>query len=277
MNPLDLKYHVISIVAVFMALGVGIFLGSNTNFMDVKVLVKKQDAMIHRLEQAQKSLEGEQKRYRQRQNENNQYIRQLEEKTIPLLFDNRLTGVHVGVIAVSAFHRTGIDQNVVGDLLASCDASVEYKLNPPLDTLSRNMEAATPGVFIKLLAATLAGGATSTTPMISEITKNGWVLEGGFEKPVQGVVFVIGDNADPRQAQDVLFPLQRLLSDKLKIPVANVAFGHNDNIARLFKAAGLPVQQDMETVTGQVEFIAGLWQNINVQRESFDPATDMPR
>ena len=273
MQHLDMRYHVISIVAIFLALGVGIFVGSNTNFMNVKILIKRQDALIHRLEQTQKDLKKEKEEAQATRREDQQYIKSLEEKSFPLLMSDRLSGIRLGLAAVGDFPIAGINENVMADILERSGADVAYRVHLSLPGLSQ-MAGGHTGNLANDLAGELVHGG-SLQGMTTRLARDGWLLQGDFQRPVQGLVFVIGDNLNPRLAEQILFPLEHAVVQKHHGIAANAAFGSDRERERLFRKAGIALLSDIETVPAQVEFVTGLWTNVKQPGERFNPDTDL--
>ena len=274
MQPIDIRYHVVSLVAMFMALGVGIFLGSNLDFLNVKTLVSRQRLLINRLERAEDDIVTIKNLNKKERSQDLGYIKKLEENSIPLLLDGRLTGVNVGLVTVGDFPTAGIDHNVVSDMLGRADACVAFKLRLSLPSLDQ-MAASYKGDFDADFASEILRADTQPGGITGRLAEAGWVMEGGFERDVQAVLFVIGKNVNPEAARRRLFALEKAIAATGGSVVINAAFGGNTDTAALFKESGSPLLQHIETVPGQVELMTRLWENVRLQRERFKPDQDM--
>lgn len=269
-----MRYHVVSLVAVFLALGIGILLGSNTNFLNVQKLIKMQDSMIKKLENTQKELSAEKRESAGRMQEEEDYIRQLEEKSIPLLMDHRLTGVSVGVVSIGDFAPDAINDGIVTKLLGDADATVAFRVKIQLAKLEQHA-AAYQGDFAGDFAAGLIQGAAASGDVTSKLIEDGSVVDGGFDRGAQAIVFVLGDNVDPALVKKLIFPLENAIMNRQGGTVANVALGKPDAEGAAFGDGGFPLIQNIETIPSQAEFVSFLSKNIEVQSERFNPATDM--
>ena len=202
------------------------------------------------------------------------YIKKLEENSIPLLLDGRLTGVNVGLVTVGDFPTAGIDHNVVSDMLGRADARVAFKLRLSLPSLDQ-MAASYSGDFDADLASEILRAGTQPGGITSRLADAGWVMEGGFEHEIQAVLFVIGKNVNPEAARRRLLTLEKAMAATGGAVVVNCAFGTGADTAALFKNSGAPLMQNIETVPGQVELMTRLWENVRLQRERFTPDQDM--
>lgn len=275
MNPIDMKYHVVSLVAVFMALGVGIFLGSNTSFMDIETLLKKQDAVITTLEQGQKSLERENKRIQGTMGNQEQYIKDLEQKTIPLLMDGRLQGQRVALVAIGSFRNAGIDENVVADLLGRADAAVACRMRMPMESLE-SLAARLSGSFTASFVQTLFAPDASPSDMGGLLRDQGFLLQCSLSEPFDAVVFLLGELPEGREHAEFLKSLNTALSESPAATVLWVAYGGEEKLGSLAQDKGFPVILHAETMSSQVDIVMDLWLKLESKREQFNPETDLP-
>lgn len=96
---IDLKYHITSLIAVFLALGVGILIGSTV--VGGNVLVDQQKKMIDRLEEQFYVLKEREKDLVEENKYKNQIISNYEnysQAVLPLLVKNRLAGYRIAVV-----------------------------------------------------------------------------------------------------------------------------------------------------------------------------------
>lgn len=274
MNPIDMKYHVVSLVAVFMALGVGIFLGSNTSFMDIETLLKKQDAVITTLEQGQKSLERENKQIQSTMSSQDQYIKDLEQKTIPLLMDGRLQERRVALVAVGSFRNAGIDENVVADLLGRADASVACRMRIPVEALEALADQF-PDSFASSFVQMLFAQAVSPSELGGLLRDQGFLLQCSLTEPFDAVVFLLGELPEGQKHAEFLKSLNTALSETPSATVLWVAYGGEEKLGGLAEDKGFPVILHAETMSSQVDIVMDLWLKLESKREQFNPETDL--
>lgn len=253
MNQIDIKYHVISIVAVFLSLGVGIFVGSNTNFFNIDAVMKKQDDIINRLEDTHKELQAQIGLERARQKESQDYIAQLENKSIPLLMQGRLRGMSVGIVEVGDFPGGANKDVVVVDVLNRADCVMAFKVRLSLAEIQQ-IGAGRQGNVYDDLAAEFLLGAAQSSELTTILQTNGAVLAGNFQKPVQGIVFVLGENVDETLASKVLLPLENSVVSHDGAAV-NAIVGKSQAYEKLFADSKIPMIENIETITSQAELI----------------------
>lgn len=143
---LDFRYHALSLVAVFLALTVGLLLGVA---IGDKGLVSNAG---HNVRQSlQRNVSEAKAESRELRNQIRTHER-FESQAIPLLVDGRLQGMRVGLIGIG-----GLDNGVIGDVR---DALKETGAR--LTTVAAIREPV-PGELLGELPAASAGKSTSTT------------------------------------------------------------------------------------------------------------------
>lgn len=260
MNSINIRYHVISLVAVFLALGVGIFVGSSINIFNVDSLVKKQEALIGKQEKNYNEWKKQSENDRARLKESQDYIAELEQKSIPLLMEGRLRGMNVGIVLVGDFPRGSDSDSVVIDLLNRADCIIAYKLKFPLAAME-SYASGRHGNLSDDLAAELVLGSEHSSDLTSRLQTDGAVLAGNFEKPVKGMIFVLGENIDANLATKYLLPLQSAVDSRDKA-VVNVTFGKYKSYEDLFSDSKAPLLQGIETPSSQAALINRLAQHM---------------
>jgi len=101
---IDLKYHIASLVAVFLALGVGIFIGSTILGNDT--IIRQQEQLTKRLESQLEDLRQKTVATEARASklENNNSIQeQFEKQLLPVLIQDKLLGVQVAIVVTSDY------------------------------------------------------------------------------------------------------------------------------------------------------------------------------
>ncbi|RJX21888.1 MAG: copper transporter [Desulforudis sp.] len=101
---IDFRYHIASLVAVFLALGIGMLIGST--MLDETVFTDRQDQIAERLEQhlTQLRQENEEVRVQLAALENeNVFQRQVSRDFLPYLVAGRLDGMKVAIIETSTY------------------------------------------------------------------------------------------------------------------------------------------------------------------------------
>ncbi|KUK40462.1 MAG: hypothetical protein XD69_1489, partial [Clostridia bacterium 62_21] len=104
---IDLRYHIVSLVAVFLALGIGILVGSTVLGGDT--LVKQQEELASRLEQHLEGLRRENDALRAELNRaeaEQQRFNDFAREVLPLLVADRLKGMQIAVIETAPYDTT---------------------------------------------------------------------------------------------------------------------------------------------------------------------------
>ncbi len=99
---IDMKYHVASLVAVFLALGLGIFIGSTiVGESLVTEIVEQQEGIVSKLEGDFAALKNESKKYQEQitvLEETVQLYKRYAEESIPYLIKNKLMDKRIAII-----------------------------------------------------------------------------------------------------------------------------------------------------------------------------------
>mgnify|MGYP000675221537 CR=1 FL=1 len=101
---IDLRYHIVSLVAVFLALGIGILVGSTV--LGGETLVKQQQELASRLEQHLEGLRRENDALRAelgRAEKEKQIFNEFADEVLPLLVADKLKGRRIAVIETAPY------------------------------------------------------------------------------------------------------------------------------------------------------------------------------
>ncbi len=106
---IDWRYHLVSLIAVFLALTLGIILGSA--IMDKGVLVERQTALVKSIQRDLNSLRSENKELQSEVNTQQKFLNE----ALPWLIDKRLVGKRTGLIILSPnlFEEVGKMKNIL--------------------------------------------------------------------------------------------------------------------------------------------------------------------
>lgn len=269
MGPIDIKYHVVSLVAVFLALGVGIIVGSNSNLIGTNTMIDRQNAIISRLEENYKEMRQEMKETKAFLGETSEYVRTLETKTLPVLLEGKLEGFRFGVVNVGTFPPDIRPTDAVVEALKGAGAVNAFVLAIEEGSL-RETVSADPVGYLQELADELLNGnnaANGGSRLTAGFAEDGLVSAGDLAQPVDGVVFVLGENLDASFLREVVVPLQ-LRMRELDGVVLNLAIGEKKSYAGIFSRSTLPIVQHAETLPGRMEAAAELGKRYKEQARS---------
>ena len=256
MGPIDIRYHVVSLVAVFLALGVGIIVGSNSNLIGTNTIIDKQNSIISRLEQISKDRDQELKNTKMFLKETGEYVQTLETKTIPIVLRGKLDGVRFGVVNVGTLDQKTQPTDAMISTLKTAGGTPGFVMNINLEFISQ-MAGDDKEKFFRRLASEIINGTTYGSSITDEFIKNDMVVSGNFKQPVNGLVFVLGENLDKTLVRGILIPLE-LQIRQLHGLTENIAAGENDDYRKAFHGSTLSFFQKAETLPGRMEAAADL-------------------
>ena len=265
MGPIDIKYHALSLAAVFLALGVGIIVGSSTNFFGISAILERQDQVIQKLETNYKEIRKEMSESKSQLEGARERIASLEGTMVPKLLEGRLEGLRVGVVTIgdiSALAPEG-DDSVAGPL-KTADASVVFKLRLAPERLVE-LAGESPSDYTERLAKELLRGSAYGSKLTDAFLADGAVAAGGFSSGADAIVFALGKDLDPQLLRTVLIPLQQSAVENKGI-VANVVFGESEPYQSVFKPTPYPYFQSAESINSQIDLIMSL-REIQKQRQ----------
>ncbi|MFH1538531.1 MAG: copper transporter [bacterium] len=257
MGPIDIKYHVISLVAVFLALGVGIIVGSNSNLIGTNTIIDRQNAIISRLEENYKEMRQETEETKAFLGETSGYVKLLESETIPALLEGKLDGFQFGIVSVGAFPPDIKPTDAVVETLKKAGAKNSFTLNID-ESLLRETVSADPVGFLQKLADELLNGskaANGESTLTGRFAESGLLASGDLTGAADGVVFILGENLDASFLKEVIVPLQLRMRELGGI-ISSLAVGENESYVQIFSRSALPLIRSAETLPGRMKAAA---------------------
>jgi len=262
-GPIDIRYHAISIAAVFLALGVGIIVGSSTNFFGITSILARQNNVINRLEDNYKDIRKEVHDTRVELNASKQYSTSLENDVIPRLLSGKLDGLRFGVVTVGDLQEEATEGSLIGPL-KSAGAANAFDLHVTPEKLTE-LAGQDAGVFVAQFGKEILRGAAFGSKYTDPFMKDGSVISGGFEKPVDGIVFLIGENVDPKVIRDILIPLETLVQGNKGVALTAV-YGVKKDYELIFKTTNILYYSNAETLPAEIDIITHL-EEIHKQKQ----------
>lgn len=202
---IDIRYHVATIVAVFIALGLGVLIGST--IVGDSLLVEQQNLMIDRLEEQFNSLRERESQLAAANESKNQIISNYEnysQAMLPSLVDKRMQGYRVSVVVtgdseipagmINALSIAGVEvlsKTVVLSNMKLDNQDMREQIKQFYgieDTVSRD-------VLREHMAATVAAVLMNQNPegAVPFLQNNDLVkFSGNYEAPADGVILVGG-------------------------------------------------------------------------------------
>ncbi|KJS87455.1 MAG: hypothetical protein JM58_04215 [Peptococcaceae bacterium BICA1-8] len=249
---IDIRYHVASLVAIFIALALGILIGSTLVGQDfMENMAKEQNIWIGKLEQDYLSLKNETETLRgelvQKQNQLN-YYQSFAVKIKPFLLTGKLQGKKFAIIELD---QNGPFQDVVSTLEqsgAKIVSSTRLKFSEKT-IADYNMTLLTEDLS-KLI---LNGERTELTDLMEEtdIIKS----IGTYGDLLDGIILVTGFNKDK-----ILIETQNSMTNHLKnkIPLYLIS---TDETIPIKTSSELCIVDKLDTIPGQVNLILSIFEN----------------
>lgn len=195
---LNLKYHIVSLVAVFSALGLGMLIGSA--FPGDTTLISRQQQLVGKLESRMESIrqKNESLKARVAQLEMDGNIRgQFEKQVLPALLEGKLSGRSVAIISTGG-------RSVTGELAAALQmAGATVQSRTSLDGEVKNREKVLKilqwqdmddNSFITRMASEISTAVIyGQGPVVNALSGEGLIkIDGRYGGPLSDVIIVNG-------------------------------------------------------------------------------------
>ncbi|MDI6711344.1 MAG: copper transporter [Bacillota bacterium] len=265
---INLRYHIVSLVAVFLALGIGILIGSAVLGNDT--IAQSQQQVADRLEKHLNELRHENEVVRQQLaalQAENAVQRQFSKDALPFLVAGRLAGVNVALVETSPF-ATGQDLRPVLEMAGARVVSVTSIINgfaveerkPELLAAAGWPDMGEKQLIRRLAEATGQAIMKGRTPLIDYLEQEDMLtITGEYGKPVNYVIVVGGGHDGDRTLLTQLdIPLLDVFA-KNKISVCgveetSVPFSYMKDYQRRCTAT----VDNIDTVAGQFALVAAI-------------------
>ena len=248
---IDLRYHIATVAALFLALGLGIFIGSTV--ISDGILIKEQEQLIVRLEKEFDKLRDDNRSLKASvislQESLNAYD-ELGKEIFPVLAQNKLARKSVGLIITNPDFNP---EEFIGVLMEAGVEKVhqvritkDFFFNKQSEKIVPDIIAIIAGVFVSL------GQEQTSGELIGSKFVN-----GSMAGPVDYLLIIGGHtiNTSIDYAKLLDMPLVKEIM-KLEIPIIGVQ-PKNVKLSYIptYKALGIPTVEDLDTFIGKVKLI----------------------
>jgi len=265
---INLRYHIVSLVAVFLALAIGILIGSALLGHDA--IAQSQQQVADRLEKHLNELRHENEVTRQQLaalQADNAVQRQFSKDVLPFLIQGRLEGVRVAVVETSPF-ATGQDLRPILEMAGAEVVSVTSVIN------GFTIEEGKPGILAaagwpdmkdeqlirRLAEATGEAVVKGRTPLIDYLEQEDFLaITGEYGKPLDYVIVVGGGHDNDRTLlTHVDIPLMDSFV-RQKIPVCGVEESFVPvSYMKEYQRRCTATVDNIDTVPGQFALVAAI-------------------
>jgi hypothetical protein len=270
---IDFRYHVATLAAVFLALALGILIG--TTMIGNDVLVKEQKRLIDRLEQDFSSIRAEKKALSGRIAELESEVerdKQFEKVVLPPLIKNRLSGKRIAVVCTydtqdsqqlldkinSTLKSAGAVVTSSTRLLPGPDLSDEKKKEAAVSVLSDQTSDADEAIITaaaKEIASDIAMGTNIAIPTFTNLKMIH--TTGQYNVPVDSVVIVSGriqEPAGPKVDDALIESFKDLGISIVGVESADVPFSQ----VKVFKNQHVSTVDNVESSMGLLSLVVSL-------------------
>ena len=263
---IDLRTHLASLVAVFLALGIGILIG--VDMIGGKALIAQEKATARSLEVDLTNLHHQNVQLGtslKAQNATIASLNQFGQETVPVLVAGRLAGVRVAIVTTPGADAAGLAE-VVREAGGAVGPIVALS---PLTASRTNLAASYLGVngtvsgvdqaLAQILSQALASGKSGQLPGLRSLGL--FRSQGGFGQTMNAVLLICG-RVDGKDAVASTFGVDFV--QDLKNAGVTVVEGESLEVPTavstvpLFKGLGIATVDDVDTPPGQVAVVWGL-------------------
>ncbi|HBX24378.1 MAG TPA: copper transporter [Desulfotomaculum sp.] len=265
---IDYKYHIASLVAVFLALGIGILIGSTMLGNDTLIEYQKQvtDRLENQLQSMRETNESIQAKASALEVDSGIH-KQFEKEVIPVLVAGRLENKNFALIELNTFgfppEITRIINDAGGQVTSVTSINNIYDNHETLDDLFAVLgwEETDPGKQTPKLAAEVAAGINSgDKEVFFETLKEHGVIKtsGDYGIPVDGLIIVGGGYGDDKR--DMQFDLHTIdYFQDLNIPVLCVEETDvNFSYVKDYQRKHVSTIDNIDTAPGQLAMVLAL-------------------
>lgn len=265
---IDMKYHIVSLVAVFMALGIGILIG--TTMVGSDTIVNMQKQVTDRLEKNYDVLQRENKQARGKIAEleaNARNSAQFAREVLPVVVGNRLNGLQMAVVETSnltgqeevldTLKLAGVKVTSVTTLTGDFDAEDAAKLTE----LKTNLGLQGDKVEDVLGAAsTIIFKSISTGDNLDKLqylqAKNIIKTSGEYGVPLNGVIFIGGSATSVDDYSQVFDKPMIKAFEQGAVPVFGVETSDVPiSYMKEYQRLKITTVDNVDTIPGQVALI----------------------
>lgn len=232
---INIKYHIASLVAVFLALGIGIvigiaLLGNDSVTKTQETIIKDLRNNYDKINTENKDAQADIKKLQSLINNNHEY----EKKTLPLFMDNKLQGQQIAIIEtnVSPAKEELVNSltkvagaNVISDTIILNGLSINDQNKRDQIAEELNLKGKNKDEISKELATLITQNLTNgqNKKLIDLLLKEGLIkINGNFGVPVSAVIIIGGSSDDKNNKEEIIdAPIINYLNEQ-KIPVYGV-------------------------------------------------------
>jgi len=248
---IDLRYHIATVAALFLALGLGIFIGST--FISDAILIKEQEQLIVRLEKEFDKLRDDNRSLKASLANFQEILNAYDElgkEIFPVLAQNKLARKSIGLIVTNPDFNTEEFIEVLMEAGAENVYQVRIAKEFFLQDQSENL---VPDIIAIIVGFLVPPGQEKVTeePVGSKF------INGSFTSPVDYLLIIGGHTISTGLDYVKLLDLP-LVKEIMKLEIPIIGVQPKDmklSCIPTYKALGIPTVEDLDTFMGRVKLI----------------------
>ncbi|AAM24530.1 copper transporter [Caldanaerobacter subterraneus] len=288
---INIKYYVLTIASIFVALGVGIFIGFMLDGQ--KIFSEQQTAIINELEQKFKDLQAENANLKntvQELNKEINYYNQYHQIIFPELVANRLTGVKVAIIETTnefifsgmrnALLKAGATIESITIIKEGFDAGDELEVQNLINFLSNKYGVSIDPKHLNEFVSQKLAHAIVTgqdVDLINYLKSNGYIDFTGMPGNVDFVIIAGGSNNKENNVNYIDVPIIKEVK-LLNIPIVGVEQSDAKySYMEAYKKQHISTIDNVDSIIGQTSLIMvmeGKEGNYGVKQEAMSLMPD---
>jgi len=266
---INIKYYVLTIASIFIALGIGIFIGFMLDGQ--KVFSEQQTAIINELEQKFKDLQTENNNLKNTVQELNKqigYYNQYHQIIFPELVADRLTGVKVAIIETTnefiysgmrnALLKAGATIESITVIKDSFDTGDELEVQNLIDFLSNKYGVTVDEKHLNEFVASKLANAIVTgqdVDLIDYLKTNGYIDFTGIPGNTDFVIIAGGSNNKDNNVASIDIPIIKQVK-LLNVPIVGVEQSDTKySYIDAYKKQHISTIDNVEDIIGQTSLI----------------------
>ncbi|AFS78408.1 hypothetical protein DUF3186 [Gottschalkia acidurici 9a] len=264
----NVKYYVVTIVSIFLAIGIGIFIGFMLDAQDI--LTSQKDDIVSQLESRFDYLKEENQKIKKESENTNKENKRLEEFNrivYPEMVKDRLSGIKVAVIETNDdYVYSGINQTLE---LAGADIKSNTTINDLMMTDVEKLKEIYKNVtgkeeeniqktVIREVTSSLIKG--ETTPLVQALKEQGIInISGIYNEPLQYIIIAGGSNDKGDERYKIIDENIIDVAKKSNIPVIgiekeNVKYSYIDK----YKNSRISSVDNVNSIIGKITLVLAM-------------------